>query len=287
MSIDEDKKAIDEKQDAIKNNAEPRNPADAIHSGPALKTQDDLVTALTTEPPKSLSVVRTANDERANTIALVKHDLSNIGKELRTLLSNAGVTNTSEQQKVIRTAIANKASDSHVEATFENEYSDRAFSIGLERQDKNAMTALRSIQTRLDAYLKFFKEHEDILPHNFGEWSGWFVIQHDIQNANTGSAMRYLIDCAKDGSGMERAIDRDTRALENETKRLNGGPNKPDVIEMVAKMQQVLSRECNVAGEIKSSQRKVKKALNRQISVIEKARANLVVNCVKAHLKDK
>lgn len=287
MSMAEDATAVDEKEKAIES-AKPRNAKDAIAHGPVLKDENALVAALTTEAPKNLPAIRNAADERANTIAYVRHDLSSIGTEIRGLLSSAGVTSSSEQQKVIRMAIANKVSDSHVEATFDNTYDEQAFSIGIQKNDSVAINSLKTVKTRLDSYINFFNQHKEDLPgRGFGEWSGWWVIQDNINKNITGHAMQYLLNLCKEGNDMERAIERDTNMLKKDNEQVSSSSANADLIAQVAIMQQVLSRECNVAGEIKSSQKKIKKALNRQIAAIEKARANLVVNCVKAHLKDK
>lgn len=286
MSMAEDAAAVADKEKAIES-AKPRNAKDAISHGPVLKDENALVAALTVEAPKALPAVRNLADERANTVAYIRHDLSSIGTEIRGLLSSAGVTSSSEQQKVIRLAIANKVSDSHVEATFDNTYDERAFSIGLQKSDTVAANSLKTVKSRLDAYIKFFDAHKEDLPGSFGEWSGWWTIQRDIDKKITGQAMAYLLELCKDGNDMERAIERDTNTLKKDNEHISTAGADADLIAQVAIMQQVLSRECNVAGEIKSSQKKIKKALNRQMATIEKARANLVVNCVKAHLKNK
>lgn len=286
MSMAEDASAVEDKEKAIEG-AKANSAKQAIAHGPVLKDENALVAALTTEAPGKLTVIRNASDDRANTVAYIRHDLSSIGTEIRGLLSNAGVTSSSEQQKVIRMAIANKATDSHVEATFDNTYDDRAFSIGIEKNDPVAANSLRTVKTRLDAYIKFFDTHKEDLPGNFGNWSGWWTIQRDIDKRITGSAMKYLLELCKDGNDMERAIERDTNVLKKDNEHIATSGADADLIAQVAIMQQVLSRECNVAGEIKASQKKIKKALNRQMATIEKARANLVVNCVKAHLKSK
>lgn len=286
MSMAEDATAVDEKEKAIES-AKPRNARDAIAHGPVLKDENALVAALTTEAPKNLPAIRNAADERANTIAYVRNDLSSIGSEIRLLLSSAGVTSSSEQQKVIRTAIASKNSTSNIEATFDDTFDERAFSMAFQRNDTVAINSLKTVKTRLDSYINFFNQHKEDLPGSFGEWSGWWTIQRDIDKNITGHAMSYLLELCKDGNDMERAIERDTVRLKKDNEQVSSSAANADLIAQVALMQQVLSRECNVAGEIKSSQKKIKKALNRQIAAIEKARANLVVSCVKAHLKDK
>lgn len=287
LTMKEDGDAIKAKEDAIDKTADPRDAGSAIAHGPALKDETALVSALVTENPASPpTVIKTARDDEQQTTMRIRHQLSSRGKELRSLLNGAGHKSPSAQQTFIRQAITAKKGTTDVNADFERFYEGNGITRNIAKSDTVAINSLKTVKTRLDAYIAFFDQQKENLPTNFGEWSGWWNLQHRIKSDATHGAMVMLMQLCKDGSDMEMAIERDTKTLDRSKEQLqNPSETARKIIGDITAMQQVLSRECNVAGEIKSSQRKVKKALNRQIEAIERARADLVISCVKSELR--